>query len=375
MRKAIFIILFFTLAFYLYSQNTPNQSALVIGPEDALIEEGYGGYHLWVKAKPGLGSVMVTESTRDTTMRHAVYALRTQTHNPINGNERRVLDGEFMSRDQNLFFLIDSTPEPHEKLGTAFQIFIPYVTEFGYPWTRNGVVSVAPGTFLNLRTFEKSFGDYTGAFMDNPFILDVVQLPVPVVRPAPPDIYMRDSVDDFVDIAARTGGKITYSTADTLLKDLENVLKSFSGPSIDLVFVIDTTESMGKDFAALRRGFGKTLDDNIAGYERYRVGLVFFKDYRDEYLTRRFAFTTDTSVIKRHVDAKRPRGGGDRPEAVYEALHEAVTTFPWEADDRVIILIGDAPGHPMPRGRITRDMVFEEAKIRGVTIYTILLPP
>ncbi|MCL2791489.1 MAG: VWA domain-containing protein [Spirochaetaceae bacterium] len=375
MRKAISIILFFTLICNLYSQNNPTLSALVIVPEDVVIDEGYGGYHLWVKAKEGLGSVMITESTRDATMTHPVYSLRALTWNPINGNERRILDGEVISRDRNLFFLIDSTPEPHEKLGMAFHIFIPYVTEFGYPWSRNGEVSVAPGTFLNLRTFEKQFGDYTGAFMDNPFILDVIQLPVSMVRPVLPDIYMQDAIDDFTEIAERTQGEIVFSTQETLLDDIEETIGKFSGPSIDLVFAIDTTESMLPHFGPLRRGFGRLLEDSIKNYEQYRIGLVFFKDYHDEYLTRAHQFTTDISIIRRHVEAKRPRGGGDRPEAVFEALYEALTAFPWAADDKVIILIGDAPGHPRPRGRITREMVYAEAANRGVTIHTILLPP
>jgi hypothetical protein len=38
-------------------------------------------------------------------------------------------------------------------------------------------------------------------------------------------------------------------------------------------------------------------------------------------------------------------------------------------------LIGDAPPHARARGSITRELVYSEAKARGVTIHTMILPP
>ena len=380
MKKLIYLILFFIMICSLYPQDknpenssTRNLSSLTIKPEDILIDEKTdGGYHLWIKAKEGIGSVMITESTADPREKNAVYAFRSKVYNPINGDEKRILDGKELSSERKMYFLIDSTPEPNEKLGMAFHVFIPYVVEFGYPWSRNGEIFIASGTFLNIRSFEKKYGDYTGVYMDNPFLLDVIQLP----PPDPPSTeYIKDAVDNFKEIAKKGKGELIYSTLDKLLEDIGKTIEKFSGPSIDLVFAIDTTESMRNDFVVLKKGFSKTVDDKIKKYEKYRVGLVFYKDYKDEYLTKTFPFTNDTSVIKKQVQSVRAMGGGDKPEAVNEALYESVMAFPWEADDRVVILIGDAPAHPKPRGKITQEMVFKEADIKGVTIYTILLPP
>ena len=375
MKKLIYLTLFFIGVCHLFPQNNidGNLSRLVIVSEDVLVEEHTdGGYHLWIKAKDGIGSVMITESTTDPANIHAVYALRSPVYNPINGDEIRILDGQEMSRDRNLFFLMSSTPKPHAALGMAFHIFVPYIVEFGYPWSRNGEIYVAAGTFLNIRSFERPFGDYEGAFLDNPFVLDVIQLPSPI----PPSAeYAEDAVADFSEIAKNANGQVIFSTHDKFMEDVGRIIASFNGPSIDLVFAIDTTESMIDEFVILKRDFAKILDDNTKKYDKYRVGIVFYKDYREEYLTRTHPFTTDISVINRHVQSKRAWGGGDRPEAVYEALYESVTTFPWESDNRVVILIGDAPAHPRPRGRITKEIVFEEAANRRVQIFTILLPP
>jgi len=39
-----------------------------------------------------------------------------------------------------------------------------------------------------------------------------------------------------------------------------------------------------------------------------------------------------------------------------------------------VVLVGDAPPHPMPRGSITPEMVQDEAARNGVQIHTIILP-
>jgi hypothetical protein len=40
----------------------------------------------------------------------------------------------------------------------------------------------------------------------------------------------------------------------------------------------------------------------------------------------------------------------------------------------MIVLIGDAPAHPLPRGRVDKAMVDREAEVLGVSIHVIILP-
>ena len=51
-------------------------------------------------------------------------------------------------------------------------IYIPEELSYGYPWTRNGKIPVEKGTFINIRSFEKPYADYTGSFADNPFMFN-----------------------------------------------------------------------------------------------------------------------------------------------------------------------------------------------------------
>ncbi|MDR2370731.1 MAG: hypothetical protein LBD71_04565, partial [Treponema sp.] len=50
---------------------------LSVGRDDLRIEQGIdGGFHLYIRKKPGTGSVLLVESTRDPAMRSDNYAYR-----------------------------------------------------------------------------------------------------------------------------------------------------------------------------------------------------------------------------------------------------------------------------------------------------------
>ena len=374
MKKLVYFLLFLIGLCYAFPQGAyPQSPDLSIKTGDLMIEEsGDGGFHLWIRAKEGIKSVMITESTADPDKKSAAYSLRAKEFNDINGNEVRILDGKIIEPDNKLFFLIDSTPESHEEFGSAFHIFIPYIVEYGYPWSRNGEIYVHAGTFLNLRAFEKEFCDYTGSFLDNPYMLDIIQIPSVV---ALPDIYMDETVENFTEIADETGGKVYFSTVEKLMDDIGDIIDNLEGETIDIVFAIDTTESMINDIDKIKRGFPSLLENNISSFKSARTGVVFYKDYNEEYLTKPFPFTDDSALAVKTMNSARVWGGKDIPEAVYEALYECVTYYDWSADERIVILIGDAPAHLKPRGRITKEMVFAIAEEKNIDINTIILPP
>jgi hypothetical protein len=79
-----------------------------------------------------------------------------------------------------------------------------------------------------------------------------------------------------------------------------------------------------------------------------RFGLVAYRDRRDEYVVKTFNLTNDLDAIYCQLQSFRAEGGGDTPEAVNEALDEAVNKLSWSADRsvlKVIFLVGDAPPH------------------------------
>jgi hypothetical protein len=346
---------------------------LSILPDDLRMEQGLeSGYHLYIRKKAGMSSVLVTESTRDPSGRAASYALRAAEYNPVNGDERRLLNGEFLDPAKKLYSLIDSTTEIHPELGESFHIFIPYVVIYGYDWSRNGEVQIMDGSYLNLRAFEKPYADYTGAYKDNPFILRVLQRPLP----GPPEgNYREDTVTVYKEIAKEGGGEVEFSVgSEELVKTIGRIVERTDGRTLDLVLVLDTTSSMEDDIPFLARGLVPLLTEKTKGFARFRFGIVLYKDYFEEYLTKVIPFQETLAPISNLLRGIKVMGGRDIPEAVFEALYVGIHSYGWEADSRMMILVGDAPPHPKPRGNITGEMVYTDAREAGIEIFTIILP-
>jgi len=348
---------------------------LVIPPGNLRIEQSIkGGYDLWIKAVPGLGSVLITESTADPAKKTPAFALRSPVRNSVNGDEKRVLNGKFLESQgkKTQFALIDSTPEDHPSFGKAFHIFIPYVVVYGYPWSRSGEIQVLDGTWLNIRGFSKPYADYTGGFHDNPYVIKVVQKPLP--GPAE-DNYMDDTVKAFKEIAENGSGDTVLGAADEdIIENIRGIIEKAKGDSLDLVLCLDTTQSMEDNIPYLKSSLIPMLEKETRGFARVRFGMVLYKDYFETYLTKIIPFQPTLSAAQKFLDSIRVSGGRDIPEAVNEALYAALGGFDWSADSRKIILIGDAPPHPRPRGTVTKEMVYDTAKKENVEINTIILP-
>jgi hypothetical protein len=391
------VALIFVLASPLFSV-----PALVLGPGDLRIEQlSDGGYHLYVRAKAGLGSVLLTESTKDPAHKSDSFAYRALEKNAVNGAENRVLGGKRISTSSDLHFLVDSSTEPDSSFGRAFHIFIPWVVAWGYPWSRSGKEFIHDGTFINIRTFAKPFADYRGAFADNPFVVRVSQTasrspasatgaaPVasavmPAVMPASPvvprpafdaKLYIPETIAAFGAIAKANGGELRYACSDKdIVGQIDALLAREKGKSLDVVLCLDTTDTMGNGIDALKARLPAALSKRLADFPSFRLGLVAFKDYFEEYLYKRFDFERDLGSFAAELDSLHAGGGRDIPEAVFEALYAAATEFVWTAQARLVVLVGDAPPHPLPRGSVDESAVDDAAASSGVEMDAVAVP-
>ncbi|HKL85454.1 MAG TPA: vWA domain-containing protein [Treponemataceae bacterium] len=350
---------------------------LSVGKDDVfIVQSPEGGYHLYIRAKKDIKSVLLTETTRDPTLRSDNYAYRAPLWNAINGDEKRLLDGEFIPKEKGIYSLIDSSIEKNTPIGDAFHIWIPYLISYGYSWTRNAEVQVLDGTYLNIRTFSKPWADYTGTFKDNPFKIRLTQKPVVKANPPAEITYMADTVATFSNLAEKTVGGIKYASgAKDVVPLIRELLESPTERSLDLVLVLDATESMVDDIDEIRESLKPMLEELLPTYPSWRIALVLYKDYFEDFLVKQACpFTTDLTVFKKALGSFRVQGGRDIPEAVYEGLDGALA-LDWNPEaDKKIILIGDAPPHPKPRGRVTKEMVEAKAAEKNVQLNVIILP-
>lgn len=375
---------------------------LSITRDDILIERSNGksegtstdGYNLYIRKKEGVGSIMLVETLKDPEGKRHNYAFRAKEYNPINGDEIRYLDGKKLESSYSKYSLISSSQTRHPNLGNCFMVYIPSEMEWGYPWARNGTVKIDEGTFINIRTFEKPYGDYTGQWKDNPFMFsysdDLADFDdsdaVEETEIQLSDNYSLETSDAFNDIATTNGGKAIFSKGPFNLSfeinKLLDKLKSFM--NVDVVFAIDTTGSMSDDMEALKNEWVPSMVEQIKGFKSLRLGLLCYRDYSDNYNyeglpVKFFDFTSDIDQFTKNLNSITIRGneGGDVPEAVYEALYSSINFYQWrENAKRCIILIGDAEPHPVPKGKknITKDVVYSLAKDKGIQIDCIITP-
>ena len=372
-RKFLWILVVGFLSVFLEAED------LSLSKEDLLvIQNPKGGYHLYIRAKPDIKSVLLTETTKDPDLKLDNYAYRDPNYNEINGDEKRLLNGEFLLPEKKLYSLIDSTPEKNTPLGEAYHIWIPYIILYGYDWSRSGEIEVKDGTFFNIRTFAKPYGDYTGNFQDNPFTLRVTQKPVE--KDPPPDLsYSDEAVKTFTDLADTTEGEMIYAKGpEDILSTIKEILKKGEKDHLDLLFALDSTESMKDDIEEVRKNISSMLAEILPQYKTYRIALVLYKDYREDFLVREACvFTDNLKKFEKALYGFRVFGGRDIPEAVYEGIFLGLRQS-WralDADvDKKLILIGDAPPHPKPRGKVTKENVDKLAADKGVKIYPIILP-
>ena len=370
------------------------------------------GVNIYIRKKSGIESVMLVETTKDPNGKQDNYAYRALEYNTINGDEIRYLDGKVLDSKYGKYSLISSTVVNHPALGKCFHIYIPPVVEYGYSWARHGTVEIGKGMFINIRTFSRKYGDYTGKFADNPFMFDFAEIqkkapppvvekkveePQPKVEPEPKPIkepivltltddYNPEAADKFNEIAKKGQGLLRYSKGpETLPEDLIETLDAINPKDkVDVVFAIDTTGSMKDDIETLRKEWVPKLIEQLKDFGDLRLGLLIYRDYGDNYSCRGlpvkfFAFTNDISIFKRNLNSVVIHGneGGDVPEAVYEALYGSINFFKWREDaQKKVILIGDAEPHPTPRGskKITQDEVLSLAKENKITLDCIIVP-
>ncbi|NWG17072.1 MAG: VWA domain-containing protein [Chloroflexi bacterium] len=122
-----------------------------------------------------------------------------------------------------------------------------------------------------------------------------------------------------------------------------------SAARLDVLFLLDSTGSMGDEIAQLQNNIlniSSQIADRLANAD-VRYGLVTYRDRGDAYVIQTTDFTPEVSQFQASLNAVRADGGGDTPEALNEALHEAVHNVSWRGDDTVklIFLVADAPPH------------------------------
>lgn len=145
--------------------------------------------------------------------------------------------------------------------------------------------------------------------------------------------------------------------------------------TVDIAFVVDATGSMGDEINYLKSELTDviTRSKKVLKDVELRLGSVFYRDLGDAYVTRKSHFSTDINKTVEFIKEQKAAGGGDGPEAIEEALDEALDNMVWSenAAARLLFLVLDAPPHQTDAIKDRLKVHIERAAKMGIRIVPV----
>lgn len=133
--------------------------------------------------------------------------------------------------------------------------------------------------------------------------------------------------------------------------------------NVNVLFVIDATQSMTKYYEPVANSIVKIIENNELknSTNNLRFGLVIYRDYADNNSVYEIEpLTTDYRKIINKVHTTRCFSADkDLPEAQYNAMERGIKEAGFDANQsNILVLIGDAGNHqPDPKGKNSNSIV------------------
>ena len=150
-------------------------------------------------------------------------------------------------------------------------------------------------------------------------------------------------------------------------------------PFIQLMYVVDVTGSMGDEIRYLQAELGNVVQEVVKANPGVQVSLalLFYRDHGDteEFRYVDFKDVTDPADYESHLSILKKQeaaGGGDYPEALDEALEQAIAGNWWTGSTKVLFHVFDAPAHDETENRTRLAAAIQAAAEKGVRICPVL---
>ena len=159
---------------------------------------------------------------------------------------------------------------------------------------------------------------------------------------------------------------------------LETSLPTASGETValDVLFLLDATGSMYDEIHQLKI----TIDEvarrihQLPGDVDVRLGMTLYRDEFDSFLTSTFDLTPDIEAFSGALSEVVADGGDDYPEALDEALAEALSRPSWRSASetvQLVFLVADAPPQVLRQVPVPYTDSMREAARRGIKIFPV----
>jgi uncharacterized repeat protein (TIGR01451 family) len=173
--------------------------------------------------------------------------------------------------------------------------------------------------------------------------------------------------------------------------ELQAYLDCVTTKKADIVFVFDTTGSMGEEISEMKDISKDFADGLTAASIDYQLGLTELRDFPVECdgincgasgdlaykVYNGGVLTNSSSTFKSWIDGLSANGGGDEPESTLAALTHTVKDQKWRGSDtsRIVVLISDAyphlDGHCCNQEGNTFSGVISALTRSGITVHVV----
>ena len=159
---------------------------------------------------------------------------------------------------------------------------------------------------------------------------------------------------------------------------LETSLPSTAGETValDVLFLLDATGSMADEIHQLKI----TIDEvaqrihRLPGKVDVHLGMTLYRDEFDSFLTATFDLTPDVEAFAEALSEVVADGGDDYPEALDEALADALSRPSWRSAAetvQLVFLVADAPPQVLRQVPVPYTDSMRNAARRGIKIFPV----
>jgi len=150
---------------------------------------------------------------------------------------------------------------------------------------------------------------------------------------------------------------------------------AYDSVPLDLLFILDTTGSMGEEIERLKTTID-IINANLTALSsrpQVRFGMVLYKDLGDEYRTQVIPLTSDMDSFRSDLSRVDAAGGGDYPEDLQAALDDAIHKVDWnEKGVRLGFIITDATAHLTTYDQpYTYTEAARDAKAKAIKLFSV----
>ena len=176
---------------------------------------------------------------------------------------------------------------------------------------------------------------------------------------------------------------VSAGNASAMVEQGQNVTLETSLPTavgetvaLDVLFLLDATGSMEDEIHQLK----VTIDEvaqrihRLPGDVDVRLGMTLYRDEFDSFLTSTFDLTPDVGAFAAALSAVVAYGGDDYPEALDEALADALYRPSWRSAAetvQLVFLVADAPPQVLRQVPVPYTDSMREAAGRGIKIFPV----